>query len=101
MAGVFYEVNATILDPKIADAWVSWILDEHIAEVVAAGAVHGRLVGVEGGRTQFSVQYEFANRAALETYLTEHAPRLRDEGVKRFPLTQVTYSRRIGQFLEV
>ena len=101
MARVFYEVNAAIVDPKITDAWVNWILSEHIADVVAAGALRGRLVRVEGGGLEFSVQYEFADRPTFDTYVARHAPRLRDEGIKRFPPAQVTYSRRIGEFLDM
>lgn len=100
MTRVFYEVNAAIVDPKITDAWVDWILNEHIREVVSVGAVRGRLIRIDDDGQRFSVQYEFENREALDTYLTEHAPRLRDEGIKRYPPTQVTYTRRTGEILE-
>ncbi len=98
---ILYEVNAEFVDPTIADDWVRWILTAHLADVVKAGASGGRLVRVDGedGVPRFSVQYEFATRGGLETYLRDHAGRLRNEGTSRFPLDKVQYSRRTGEIL--
>jgi Domain of unknown function (DUF4286) len=99
---ILYEVNAEFLDPTIVDAWVRWILDEHIADVVDAGADSGRLFRIESddGIQRYSVQYQFAGRDVLEKYLQDHAPRLRDAGLRRFPLEEVRYSRRVGELIE-
>lgn len=96
---ILYEVNAEIRDPTIADDWARWILDEHIGDVVRAGAASGRLLRIDSDddQSRFSVQYEFATRDALNAYLRDHAARLRAEGVRRFPLENVSYSRRIGE----
>jgi len=93
-----YEVTATIHDAAVEQAWVDWILNQHIADVVAAGGERGRLVHVDtdDGTRVYAVQYEFASRAALDVYLSDHAPRLRDEGRALFNETQISYTRRTG-----
>ncbi|HPF41564.1 MAG TPA: DUF4286 family protein [Phycisphaerae bacterium] len=99
---MLYEVNAEFDDPRIAESWETWILDEHIADVVAAGAESGTLLRVDSddGVSRLSVHYRFSSRAALEIYLRDHSPRLRDEGLRRFPLEAVRYSRRVAAIVE-
>ncbi len=87
------------MDPAVAEAWAGWILREHITEVVAAGALSGRLVHDDADSASYTVQYEFADRGALERYLAEEAPRLREAGLRRFGPSQVAYSRRSGRIL--
>jgi hypothetical protein len=36
------------------------------------------------GTRALNVQYRLVDDAALQRYLTEHAPRMREEGVRRF-----------------
>lgn len=95
----YYEVTATIADEATAAAWARWICEEHIADVVQAGAIRGRLVQLDGKPHRYLVQYEFASRTAFEQYLRDHAPRLRAEGSSRFNAEEVTYERRTGLFL--
>lgn len=99
---ILYEVNAEFANASIADAWAKWVLDEHIADVVAAGASSGRLVRIDGDDDvpRWSAQYEFTSRATLDAYLRDHAPRLREEGTRRFPSEKVRYQRRVGEILE-
>lgn len=92
---VLYEVTASVSDPAVAEEWVRWMRDGHIADVVRAGATSGRLLRVEEGQGEFVAQYEFASRATLEGYFREHAPRLRAEGAGRFPPEKVRLTRRI------
>lgn len=99
MTPVFYEVTATIQDRSILDDWVRWMGDEHLADVVRAGATRGRLIRIDGPTATFVCQYEFASRSALDRYLSEHAPRLRAEGAALFDAEQVTYMRRTGDIL--
>lgn len=99
ITGIYYEVSAIIPEPRVADAWQAWIVHEHIADVIAAGAARGRLVRIDtavNAPRQYCVQYDFSSREALDHYLACHAPRLREEGLKRFPADQVTYARRTG-----
>ncbi|HWL93619.1 MAG TPA: DUF4286 family protein [Phycisphaerae bacterium] len=106
MARAYYEVSASISDATIAAAWVRWMRDAHIADVVAAGALSGRVISIDradadgpNASHEFCVQYEFADRSALDRYLSDHAPRLRAEGLVRFGPEQIRYSRRSGEIL--
>jgi hypothetical protein len=99
MSSVVYEVAACFKEQSTADAWVAWLLSEHIADVVSAGADRGRVVKLDEPTLSYVAQYEFASPAALAAYLAQHAPRLRAEGLKRFPLEQVQYARRSGLIL--
>ncbi len=96
MSRTYYEVTATMSDPSATDAWLAWMLGEHIADVVRAGAESGRVIRRDEPPHTFIAQYEFASRAALDAYLAHHAPRLRAEGVRRFG-DRVSYRRRVGQ----
>ncbi len=96
---VLYEVSALFRDDEIARRWVRWILEEHIADVVAAGALSGRLVRLDDPPHSYVVQYEFASRESVEQYLRDHAPRLREEGARRFDTADVTYLRRTGDMV--
>ncbi|HEY3242463.1 MAG TPA: DUF4286 family protein [Phycisphaerae bacterium] len=96
MSHILYEVTATFSDPAAIDPWLNWILSEHIQEVVRCGAECGRAVRLEEPPNVCLVQYEFPSRDALEHYLRDDAPRLRQEGGQRFGPATVSYSRRIG-----
>ena len=95
---MLYEVNAEFEDPRVAQSWETWILDEHIGDVVSAGAESGTLLRIDSDDDvrRLSVHYIFSSRAALEAYLRDHSPRLRDEGLRRFPPDSVRYSRRVA-----
>jgi hypothetical protein len=104
-----YTVTATFDDPAVADEWVAWLRDEHVRDVIEAGAMDGEVIVVDpdpqeretasGPRRQTcEVRYHFADRAAFEAYVRDHAPRLREEGLKRFPPERgIAYSRHGGE----
>lgn len=104
MATIFYEVEALFADESIALRWLDWLRDEHIADVMRGGATGGRAIRLDppadaaplAGEVRYCVQYEFPSRAAFDRYLAEFAPRLREEGLKRFAPPQVRYARRSG-----
>ena len=58
----------------------------------------GRVVAMDEPLS-YVAQFEFADRAAFERYVAEHAPRLRADGLKRFPADRVKYLRRTGQII--
>lgn len=91
-----YEVHATCADAATADEWLRWMCDRHIADVVAAGAISGRVLRIDGSPHAFVAQYEFASRAALDAYLANHAPRLRAQGLEKFG-ERIQYTRRISE----
>ena len=100
MTRILYEVTAKIIDPDVTDAWVAWILDEHIGDVVRAGALRGRLVRIDDTESTFAVQYEFESRDDLNRYLADRAPGLRDQGARRFGGHRVEYTRRTGEITD-
>lgn len=87
-SGVIYEVNLSI-DAAIASEYRTW-LDGHVHEILALpGFVEARILevlepGPGAGEVALCVQYTLRDRAALDTYLHDHAPRLRSEGIARF-----------------
>lgn len=101
-AGVVYEVNVE-LDAAIRDAYLHW-LDAHVREICALpGFTGAQLFGVdepaaESGRVSLCVQYTLHDMAALESYLRDHAPRLRADGVARFG-SRFNASRRVLRVL--
>ena len=86
-ATVTYEVNLQV-DAGIADEYRDW-LRAHVDELlVLPGFVDATLYEVreplEPGRVGWCVHYRLRDQAALEQYLREHAPRMRDVGIARF-----------------
>ncbi|WP_064746498.1 DUF4286 family protein [Lysobacter antibioticus] len=83
-----YEVSLEV-DAAIEAEYLAW-LRAHIDEICALpGFLGARLHRVEdpapaAGRFGLCVQYRLRDRAALDDYLREHAPRLRGDGVARF-----------------
>jgi hypothetical protein len=81
---IVYEVRAE-LDPAIAADYRAW-LDGHIREILLIPGFTGAELLAEDtdARPVWTVRYHVDSRVALETYLREHAPRLRAEGLARF-----------------
>jgi len=84
---VTYEVNLQV-DAAIAGEYRAW-LRAHVAELLALpGFVDATVFDVhapvEPGRAGLCVHYRLRDRAALERYLAEDAPRMREQGLARF-----------------
>lgn len=97
-----YTVRCTFDDAEIAERWVQWLAQEHLADVCAAGAVDAEVVQLdssgESGTVICEARYHFTDRSAFETYERDHAPRLREEGLSKFPLSLgLRYERSTGE----
>ena len=85
---IVYEVNVEV-DAGIAVEYRAW-LGPHVAEILALpGFTGARLYDVldpapAPGRFALCMQFALTDAAALDTYLREHAPRLRADGIARF-----------------
>ena len=84
---VVYEVNLQV-DAAIEPEYRAW-LAEHVREMLALpgfvdAAVYDVREPVEPGRIGWCVHYRLRDAAALEAYLREHAPRMREAGITRF-----------------
>jgi len=100
MAAVAYTVTATLPNEAMAEAYVAWLREGHIEDVVAGGAERAEIVRIvePGNAIRVQTRYWFPDSLAYETYLAEHAPRLRAEGMERFgPETGVRFERSVGE----
>lgn len=104
-----YTVTAWFAAPDVASEFLDWLLGSHgrrghVAEVVAAGAISAEVLTGEDGRQgrYVEVRYRFANQSALDAYVAEHAPRLREDGLRRFPPDRgVRFDRRVGTLVAI
>lgn len=85
---ILYNVTLNI-DDSIHQQWLEWMRDIHIPDVLATGKFSSaRLVKVvvdeEMGGQTYAVQYTAPDRATLERYYEEDAPRLREDGLRLF-----------------
>jgi hypothetical protein len=71
---------------EVSRRWIEWLQHEHLADVVAAGALEGSIIAWDGSPRTVEVCYRFESRQAFENYERDHAPRLRAEGSRRFPI---------------
>ena len=89
---IVYEVNIDVA-PAVARAYGAW-LDSHVAEILALPGFTGatryrRHEPADGADAEevilhWTIHYRLRDRASLDNYLREHAPRLRAEGVAQF-----------------
>jgi hypothetical protein len=96
-----YTVSCDFDDPAVAVEWLAWLRDEHLGEVCAAGALDAEAVRLDpppGVAARCEARYHFASRPDFQRYERDHAPRLRAEGLKRFPLERgLRYTRATGE----
>lgn len=125
MPAVLYTVRASCPSLQVRGRFLSWLSPNHVAEVMKGGATAVRIVlpdrindpvrgepvestdresdaalaGPElAERAVVETQYVFPSRKALDTYLRDHAPALRADGLKHFPPESgVTFSRQIAE----
>ncbi len=85
---IVYEVNLDV-ESAIAAAYCDW-LHAHIGQMTQLPGFTGATMfalsseDLDADRVGWCVQYRLRDRLALDAYLREHAPRMRDEGVTRF-----------------
>ena len=96
---IVYEVSLQV-DREIAAAFHDW-LQSHVAEILALpGFTDADILQVceplDPGTVGWVVAYRLRDRAALDSYLVEHAPRMRADGLARFG-NRFRASRRILQ----
>lgn len=97
MATIAYTVAASFTDSGVAEEWLRWLREGHIADVLAGGASAAEIVELEGNGRSFEIRYQFPSREAYDRYIAEQAPRLRGEGLQRFPVERgIQYRRTVG-----
>jgi len=95
-----YVVHASFENSEVAGEWLDWLRDGHCQAVLDAGATAVELVALDSAERTYEVRYDFPDEAVFRRYEREHAPRLRDEGLARFPLSRgVAYARATGSVI--
>jgi len=84
---ILYNVT-TSLEPAIADAWLAFMREHHLADVLGTGCFVRcqllRLLDEEDGGITYAAQYYAVSLAQLEAYQTHFAPALRQDMDARF-----------------
>lgn len=87
-------------DPTVANRWLDWLRETHIADVIRGGAAGAEIVRMTADVPAFEIRYRFATAAGFARYLSEQAPALRADGLKKFPLELgLEYSRTDGEVI--
>lgn len=98
MLAILYTVRTTCPSVQVRGRYLAWLSPNHLLEVMKAGATGARIILPDRvadsapGRPEpvervavIEVQYLFPSRKAFDTYVREHAPALRADGLKHFP----------------
>ncbi len=97
MPKITYTVAVTFEAPELVEAWLRWLREGHVAEVMAGGAIAADIVVMDAPGWNFEVRYTFPSREAFDHYETHLAPRLRAEGLECFPPARgLSYRRTVG-----
>lgn len=85
---IVYAVRIEV-DAEVAEAYARW-LEGHIPEVLESdGFARAELLldaaPAPEGRKAFETLYYVESQSALDSYLRDRAPALREDGLRRFP----------------
>ena len=82
--------NVTIkVEPSIADSWLSWMLTQHIPDVMRTQCFADyrvvKLLEVDDSEgPTYAIQYEAASKADYNRYIEIHAPDMRQRSINRW-----------------
>ena len=80
---IVYEVTATI-EPALVEKFERYMREKHIADVLGTGAFLSASFE-SSGEGRYRTRYVAEAQDALDNYLSEFAPRLRDDVADNFP----------------
>ena len=111
MPAILYTVRANCVSLQQRGRFLAWLSPNHVAQVMTGGATSVRIVlpdrpsdtapdspePVERAAI-VETQYVFPSRKAFDTYVRDHAPALRADGLKHFPPeTGITFERQVAE----
>ncbi len=102
MPSILYTVRTTCPSVQVRGRYLSWLSPNHIVEVMKGGATGARIVlpdrADDAAPAIVEVQYVFPSRKAFDTYVRDHAPALRADGLKHFPpASGITSGRQVAE----
>lgn len=102
MPSILYTVRASCPSLPVRGRFLAWLSPNHVLAVMQGGATAVRIVlpdrESDTAPAVVETQYVFPSRRAFDTYVRDHAPALRADGLKHFPPESgVTYSRQIAE----
>lgn len=102
MPAILYTVRTTLPTVQQRGRYLAWLVPDHVLAVKAGGATGVRVVlpdrAHDTAPATVEVQYVFPSRADFETYVRDHAPALRADGLKRFPPESgISYERQVAE----
>lgn len=80
---IWYEVRASVR-PDVVTRYEAYMREKHIRDVLATGAFRSATLE-RAAAGEYCIRYEAPSRDALERYLRDHAPRLREDANAHFP----------------
>ncbi|HET7896896.1 MAG TPA: DUF4286 family protein [Flavisolibacter sp.] len=85
---IIYNVTVKV-DASIADAWLTWLKEEHIPEIMQTGCfVSHRVVRLlevdENEGPTYAIQYGAESKADYNRYITVHSSRLQQKSFARW-----------------
>ena len=85
---IIYNVTVKV-DPSIAEDWLRWMKEEHIPDLMNTGLfcdsrVCRLLEQDESEGITYSAQYSCDSMEDYQDYIREHAPAMREKGLKKF-----------------
>ncbi len=100
-----YTVACAFADVETRDAFVAWLVAEHMEDVCGAGAISADVVVLDGDAPRCEVLYRFSSREAFLRYEREGAPRLRAASVAEIARlkagARVVFTRSTGECVHV
>ena len=102
MPALLYTVRASCPSLQARGRFLSWLTPSHVLQVMAGGATAVRIVlpdrESDTAPAVVETQYVFPSRKAFDTYVRDHAPALRADGLKHFPpASGVSYTRQVAE----
>lgn len=94
---IIYEITATVSD-ELIEVYEKYMRETHIPDLIATG-YFGKAYFTRSGKNRYRVQYHAHDQNALEDYLQNDAPSLREHFNSHFP-QKIELSRENWEILE-
>ena len=91
-----YTVTVRFPSEELMEDFLGWLEDDHMAEVVAAGAEDGEGIVLDSDEFIAEARYRFASREAFAEYDAGPARTLRSEASQRFVERGAHFERSTG-----